>query len=610
MSSGLPSASEGPPTVFQRPTLGCAVRLGELFDERTSHFLGVQLYKETPAKPSVTRIYNSDLTLELSNSLEKKTRLLDIQGNLSLEILSGLVKVEGSASYLNNAKNNTQARSWTLVLKMKTEEHRLLFAEDGLSTNVLDMVKRDYIAENRATHFVSSIVYGGNLFINMTERATEVTKEESIEGKLGLELERLKGSISLKGEARAKAKAGFDSVKSKFDLVVHGDVELESVPVEATDVFDVIPRAKDHLLGDPGNGAPKGVPISVTLQPIPKSILNDSQAISVYRINQSLINKVLETFSQLEDVRNRIRVLVDRTGVYKNFIPQLAKRVLDFSDDFSGACVDLLLKLSQFLRDMMTTGKSDVDMSTDLEAREDQGRPGGAASGEDSEEQFTNSGPKDVREGRFTGFERRVNRSSGMPPTKDQSVLYQARSLLQAPSTILHQTLAKDSHHAQDNHADGQAVDGHDGRIPREKRIKLLEDAVLEFQRFIRDVRGVPAGAAVNGKAPPSNLSTLADVRRAPRSQSTIHLFLMTSFKKYGDDPVSRFLALLRRYKDGDSKSRCLLYVEDRSVLTAKLPNGKEFSELQTPSYYVGSVTDTGVLSWRLIAPDSNGKYP
>ncbi|KAI5982047.1 hypothetical protein EDD15DRAFT_224132 [Pisolithus albus] len=607
MSSGLPSAS---PTVFQRPTLGCAVRLGELFDERTSRFLGVQLYKEMSTEPptetsSVTPLNHSDLTLSLSNSLEKKTTLLDIQANLSLEVLSGLVKVEGSASYLNNAKNNTQARSWTLVLKMRTEERRLLFAEDALSFNVLDMVKEDYIAENRATHFVSSIVYGGNLIINMTERATDVTKKESIEGKLGLELEKLKGAISLKGKAEAKIKDQFEGMDSKFDLVVHGDVELESVPVKATDVLDVIPHAAKLLTGDPKNGAPKGVPISVTLQPIPKTILKGVRTV-VYRINQLFINTALESFSQLEDVHNRFRVLIDRTGVYEIFIPQLAQRVLRSSRAFSRSYVDILLKLSQFLREMMTTGKSDVDMSipysSGFKAGEDQGRPGGAASRGDGEEQLTNLGPKDVREGQFTGFERRVNRSSSVPPTKDQSVLYQARSLLRAPTAILHRT--------QDSRADAQAVDDHDGRMSFQALVKLLEDAVLEFQHFIRVVRDVPAGPAVNGKVPPSNLSTFGDVRRAPRSQSTIHLFLMTSLKKHGDDSVSRFLALLRKYKGGDPKSRYLLYVEDSSVLTTKLPKGKVFSELRCPSYYVGRVSGTGVLSWRLIAPDSNGKYP
>ncbi|KAI6146301.1 hypothetical protein BKA82DRAFT_4514914 [Pisolithus tinctorius] len=336
-----------------------------LFDERTGRFLGVQLCEEKSTEVAVTNVKHTDLTLALSNSLEKKATLLDIQASLSLEVLGGFVKAEGSASYLNDAKCNSQAQSWTLVLKVRTEERRLLFAEKGMATNVLDMVKKDYIAQKRATHFVSSIIYGGNLIINMTERATEVTNEESVEGKLGLELNQLKGAVSLSAKADTKIKAQFEGMNSKFDLVVHGDVELESVPVKPADVLDVIPQVAKLLLGDPGNGAPKGVPILVTLQPIPKTILDDVQVpVSVYGIRQSLINEALETFAQLEDVRNRFRVLTDGARVCKGFIPKLAQRAFSASDAFIASYVELMQKLGQFLRDMMTKGKSDTTMSS------------------------------------------------------------------------------------------------------------------------------------------------------------------------------------------------------------------------------------------------------
>lgn len=97
----------------------------------------------------------------------------------------------------------------------------------------------------------------------------------------------------------------------------------------------------------------------------------------------------------------------------------------------------------------------------------------------------------------------------------------------------------------------------------------------------VRDVRSVLAGQAVNGKVPPSNLFTFADVSRAPRHQTTIHLFLMTSFQQAGADlAVLRFLALLGKYKDGDSDSLRLLYVQDPSEPATKLSAGTAFSQL------------------------------
>ncbi|KAI6146289.1 hypothetical protein BKA82DRAFT_1000461 [Pisolithus tinctorius] len=161
-SGSPPQAVEGPPTDFQRLTPGYTVCLDELFDERTGRFLGVQLYEEKSTEVAVMNTKQTDLTLSLSNSLDKKASLLDIQASFPLDARGGIVKVEGSTSYLSDAKRNSQARPWILVLKVRTKECRLILSEKGMVTNVLDVVKTKYIAEKRATHFVSSIVYGGD----------------------------------------------------------------------------------------------------------------------------------------------------------------------------------------------------------------------------------------------------------------------------------------------------------------------------------------------------------------------------------------------------------------------------------------------------------------
>ncbi|KAI6013220.1 hypothetical protein EDC04DRAFT_2904722 [Pisolithus marmoratus] len=89
------------------------------------------------------------------NLLQDQARLLSVGANL-LEILGGLVKIGGSAYYLNEPKSNSSTR--VLMLRVETEECRLLFAEMGIATGVLE----------GAMHFVSSVTYGGNLIIDMT----------------------------------------------------------------------------------------------------------------------------------------------------------------------------------------------------------------------------------------------------------------------------------------------------------------------------------------------------------------------------------------------------------------------------------------------------------
>lgn len=430
-----------------------------------------------------------------------------------------------------------------------------------MSTNVLDMVKKDYIAENCATHFVSSIVYGGCLIINMTERATEVTNEESIEGKLALELDQLKGAVSLTAKADAKIKAQLEGMDSKFDLVVHGDVELETVPVKPADVLDIIPQVAKLLLSDRGNGAPKGVPISVTLQPIPKTILKAVRVVvSVYRINQSLINEVLETISQLEDVSHRFHVLVDGTGVHKDFIPKLAQCVLRSSRTFGETYGDLLRKLAQFLRDVMTTGKSDVDMFS-------LGLPNPKLG---EHQHFADSGSK----------KKSTESPGSLPSTERHSLLDRARHLYRF--------------YTGNSHNNPQL-----GQTEREyseiETLAFLEPAFQDFQFFVNDVRRGAGRQPSDGKL----LSTVADIFETLRKHSSIHLFIMTPLCLTGADlAVIRILALLRKYKNQHTH---IFYTEDISEVQ-ELPRGEFFSDLQLkkPTYYVGAVDDTGELSWQL----------
>ncbi|KAI6113533.1 hypothetical protein EV401DRAFT_178505 [Pisolithus croceorrhizus] len=538
------------PTDLQIPTLGYSVRLGELFDERTSSFLGVQLYEEKSAEVAVTSIRRTDLTLSSTNSFEHKASLLDIQAGLSLAIIGGLVKLDESlSSYLNSAKSNSRSQSWSLALKIQTGERRLLFAQTA--TNVLDTVKEDYISQKRATHFVSSIICGGNLIIGMTERATEATDEGNAQGELEFEIKQLGGAVSLSTEVDAKIKARFEGMNSKVDLDVYSDIKPLNAPIHPADVLDIFPQAAKLLLGDPNNGTLKGVPVSVILRPIPESILNDAEvAVPVYQISRPLIHGTLRVFVQLEDVRKRFHVVNERTAIYKDYIPKLSLRVLTSAWGFNELYIELTEKLGQFLRDMMTNGDSDLTSS---------GSGGNDKVNKEKKKSFD-----------FPG---------SFPSVKHYSVLEQALYLLQSHTDISYRNRT-----------------GALGRDPNVEALASLERAFLDFQYLVDDIRRAVGGRLINGNSL-VNLSSLADVSRVLRRSSTIHLFIMTPLDIPGGDvAVIRFLALLRQYKNKES---CILYIEDFSQLE-KLPNGEMFFGLNEPAYYVGTVDKVGELCWKL----------
>ena len=215
-----------PAATFETLALGNAVQLGELYDARKSKFLNVQMYSiDQMTGPGATTpevINDTKLEMKMSNSYEDKASIIDINAQLSLEVLGGLVKVKGSAAYLNDTKANTHEKSWAMFLKQRLREERLAFAEDALGSNVLSFTKKNYIATGQATHFVSSVVYGGNLIINLVARTSKLTEKEKIEGSLEAELQKLKGIVDLNAKASLSIKSEYDNLNEKFDVEVRG----------------------------------------------------------------------------------------------------------------------------------------------------------------------------------------------------------------------------------------------------------------------------------------------------------------------------------------------------------------------------------------------------
>ena len=127
-NTSKPGESGTRPVVFRRLTLGHAVRLGELYNQRTGQFSGVQLYSEPQDKNEVveTQIKHTDLSIRPSTTLNEKASLLDINPKLSLEILSGLVDVSGSSSYIKDTTSNAHEQAFALALKIRLKERRML----------------------------------------------------------------------------------------------------------------------------------------------------------------------------------------------------------------------------------------------------------------------------------------------------------------------------------------------------------------------------------------------------------------------------------------------------------------------------------------------------
>lgn len=216
-------AAQKPAPLPNVPTLGQYVRLGDLYDARSSQFLGVQIFDEdTIEKIRISQnISSGEVKVDMANTFDKKSNILGIEGQLSVDVLGGLVQVEGSGKYLDDKKSNSSQSAWAMYAHILKSESRLGIVDSTWTGNhIPNWVKVNYIVTGTATHFVESVTYGGNAVVNLMAQNSDISGDTDIEGKLSIRLDKLGGVVSVSGKASAQVKAQFSDLNDKFDLSV------------------------------------------------------------------------------------------------------------------------------------------------------------------------------------------------------------------------------------------------------------------------------------------------------------------------------------------------------------------------------------------------------
>ena len=202
-------------------TLGRGVTLGELYDFKSSQFLGVQICPVTDIKEITHTSYPSFLQSHIisSKSLKSKTDVLDISAELSVEILSGLVSVSGAATYLNDTKSNSKEHAWGLSLSARAKHESFDVNHSKVKTNIY---KTDVIEHygSRATHVVTEIMYGGTIIVNFIAKEESKVENAHIAGKLEAKLKKLSGAFDVSGQVKLDVKEECTTINKDVDLTV------------------------------------------------------------------------------------------------------------------------------------------------------------------------------------------------------------------------------------------------------------------------------------------------------------------------------------------------------------------------------------------------------
>ncbi|XDV48062.1 hypothetical protein PO909_017559, partial [Leuciscus waleckii] len=142
---------------IETAALGRPFQLGMLYDCRRDALVpGIRLWSQEQLQQNISTKpqINTVFTVTASDSIEDKSRLLNIDGCLKLSLLGGLLNVSGAANFLKDTKNSFNQQRLTLHYHSTTK-----FEEMIMNHLAGDMAHYD---NEVATHVVTAVLYGAD----------------------------------------------------------------------------------------------------------------------------------------------------------------------------------------------------------------------------------------------------------------------------------------------------------------------------------------------------------------------------------------------------------------------------------------------------------------
>ncbi|CAF3885749.1 unnamed protein product, partial [Rotaria sp. Silwood1] len=125
------SSSELP---IKKQAVGRQGFIGSLYDVRSDRFEGGNLFnRELPSSfITTTDCAFSNYFIDENSSQKDTFNKVNIEASMKVSLLAGLVKLEGSAKYLNQTKTDSRTVRLTSMLQMKTKQEQLQISRADL----------------------------------------------------------------------------------------------------------------------------------------------------------------------------------------------------------------------------------------------------------------------------------------------------------------------------------------------------------------------------------------------------------------------------------------------------------------------------------------------
>jgi len=312
------------PHTISRQALGRIARPGDLYDATTDNFCGVSIFRQQlpPDCTSIFRTENpqSNISYNIVSSLEEKCKNLDVTGELRLSIFAGLIEFDGSAQYLSKEKIGFKSVVCTIVCSIKTATEHLEFSHD----QVQDYILKEPSGYPGATHIVSSIEWGGNCVITVTDENKENKKKKEVEGNLNSQIEKFKPLFQSTGTGRSHWMQEETNNLQRFSVEIFGDIlpdSSEEFPHTLSEALAMMRKVPEmvHKYNDR-----KGKPLTYVMIPLSYIIAPDGGSpsrLAITSVDEIQAIQVLHLMDYITELRQKVHDQADEAINHSDHIP-------------------------------------------------------------------------------------------------------------------------------------------------------------------------------------------------------------------------------------------------------------------------------------------------
>lgn len=277
-------------------------RLGDLWDCHQSKYVGENLFdrnldgKYINASP----IEFFDYRLIHSNSSSDRIKIINVSGEVSLEMLAGLLTAKGSVEF---DKKDVTTRE-QIICHYQKETFSVNASTDCkeiLNQSVIEKLMKNKL---KATHFVRRITLGAEVESNIIVTKNISNYKGDLKGNLLGKL--VYGNVNALVKSKLKLFDSEDNKNFNREINIHSIPAMKSEPKTVKEMFQMIesidavvekqkhfPESGDHIIG---------VPIRFVLVPI-KQFLDVKIEKSYLKLSEKVLNDFNEMLIKVQDIQ-------------------------------------------------------------------------------------------------------------------------------------------------------------------------------------------------------------------------------------------------------------------------------------------------------------------